>query len=198
MNELRSTLDTHCFEPEIMKSSVCGSSTASQKLIEGPSIICKTPSKATKIKDLSSNLLGQECAYTKYSTVAHDNNVVELVVTGLPSQTQAADLKRVAGVKHIVEAIVDHDTIKNVCTGTGKIRVRLGEGEDLEQVKVQFLRAGLDVREAKTNPSKKPTFTYKQALLEKSPQRQDIDSKMTRVENLQSSIPETFGNTAIY
>jgi hypothetical protein len=43
----------------------------------------------------------------------------------------------------VVEAIVESDSIKNVCTGVGRVKVRLGEGEDLEQVKTNFLRAGL-------------------------------------------------------
>lgn len=97
-------------------------------------VACKTPSRATKIKDLSSNLMGQD-AYSKYGGVRENASVVELVVSGLPSDAQAGDLRRIAGAKHVVEAVVDQDTIKNVCTGTGKIRVRLGEGEDLDQVK---------------------------------------------------------------
>jgi hypothetical protein len=34
-----------------------------------------------------------------------------------------------------VEATVDQDQIRNVCTGYGKIKVRLGEGEDIDTVK---------------------------------------------------------------
>lgn len=118
-----------------MRQSVCMSSTASQAGLERQSLIaCKTPSRATKIKDLSSNLMGQD-VNSRYVNVRDNAPVIELVVSGLPSSTEAGDLRRIAGVKHIVDAIVDSDTIKNVCTGTGKIRVRLGEGEDLEQVK---------------------------------------------------------------
>jgi len=78
--------------------------------------------------------MGQD-AYSKYGGVRENASVVELVVSGLPSDAQAGDLRRIAGAKHVVEAVVDQDTIKNVCTGTGKIRVRLGEDEDLDQVK---------------------------------------------------------------
>lgn len=60
-----------------------------------------------------------------------------------------------------MDAVVDHDAIKNVCTGTGTIRVRLGEGEDAEQVKNNFIKAGLQVRDNVVSSSKKPTFTYK-------------------------------------
>lgn len=54
-------------------------------------------------------------------------------------------MRRIASAKHIVEATVDHDAIRNICTGQGKIRVRLAEGEDIEQVKLDFIKVGLDV-----------------------------------------------------
>ena len=78
--------------------------------------------------------MGQD-AYNKYGNVRENATVIDLIVSGLSSNTQAGDLRRIAGARHVVEATVDNDTIKNVCTGTGKIRVRLGDGEDLEQVK---------------------------------------------------------------
>lgn len=71
----------------------------------------------------------------------------------------------------MVDAIVDHDTIRNVCTGNAKLRVRLNDGENIEDVKANFLRAGLSVAEAKSNPNKNPVFTYQQSLMDKSPQR---------------------------
>jgi hypothetical protein len=95
--------------------------------------------------------------------------VYELVVSGLPTNTEGGDLRRIAGAKHIVDAIVEQDTIKNVCTGNGKIRVRLGDGEDLDSIKNQFYQAGLQVEEIKNNPSKKPVFTYQQSLMDRSP-----------------------------
>jgi hypothetical protein len=84
MNELRSTLDTHTYEPEIMKQSVvCGTSTISVENT-GKVIACKSPSRVTKIKDLSSNFLGQD-VYAKYSNPTREEApVVELVVNGLP------------------------------------------------------------------------------------------------------------------
>ena len=69
-------------------------------------------------------------------------------------------MRKIAGARHIVDAIVDHDTIRNQCIGSGKILVRLGEGEDLEQIKGKLNEAGLKVRETFSNASKRPTFTY--------------------------------------
>jgi len=160
MNEQKSTLDTHTFEPEIMRASFCAISTASQAGFDRQAVIaCKTPSRATKIKDLSSNLLGQD-AYSKYGNVRENATVIDLVVSGLSSSTQAGDLRRIAGARHVVEVTVDNDTIRNICTGTGKIRVRLGDGEDLEQIKNQFLQAGIEVRDSLSIANKMPVFTY--------------------------------------
>jgi hypothetical protein len=51
-----------------------------------------------------------------------------------------------------VEATIDQDTIRNVCTGLGKIKVRLGEGEDIDSVKLHFMQAGLSVQDNKIAP----------------------------------------------
>jgi hypothetical protein len=46
--------------------------------------------------------------------------------------------------------------------------------------------------------TKKPTFTYKQALLERSPTKDLVSSKISRAQQLQSTDPETFGNSATF
>ena len=203
LNELKSSLDTHQYERADAFSQGGRSASHSKSVAElsqQATHICKTPSKATKIKDLASNLLGQDCIYQRYSSVktaqSANDNVVELSISGLPADAQTSHIRQIAGAKHIVDATVEHDTIRNVCTGQGKIRVRLGEGEDIEQVRQQFIQAGLNVQESKINPSKKPIFTYQQSLMEKSPARTSIDYKLSRVQNLQSSDPETFGNNS--
>jgi hypothetical protein len=60
------------------------------------------------------------------------------------------------------------------------------------------LQAGIEVRDGQSAANKRPTFTYQQSLLERSPQRQDIDPRATRAQNLQSSDPETFGNSSTF
>ena len=157
LNELKSTLDTHTYQTDAVKQSDIAASTISQSDVDfnKTAIYCKTPSKATKIRDLSSNLLGQDCSLGKYSTVKDaaqsHSQVVELVVHGLSNEAHADDLMRISGAKHVVEATVDHDAIRNVCTGSGKIKVRLGDGEDIEQVKLSLLKAGFDVNENKVS-----------------------------------------------
>jgi len=44
---------------------------------------------------------------------------------GLPADADVHLLKKAAGVKQIVSAIVDCDSLTNACTGTGRLKVRL-------------------------------------------------------------------------
>jgi hypothetical protein len=137
LTELRSSLDLHKYDSEILKRS--NSHAGSEKGTYATTVVCKTPSQALKIKDLASQVFENTDLYQKYSTVkerkASEHRVVDLVVSGLPSDAQPGHLKSISGVKHIVDATVDQDQIRNVCTGHGKIKVRLGEGEDIETVK---------------------------------------------------------------
>ncbi len=103
-----------------------------------------------KIKDLASNaMIGNECPIERYSGVkdpcAAHNQVVDLVISGLPNDAKPEHLKQLCGAKHVVDVTVEQDTIRNICTGQGKIKVRLGDGEDAETVKMQFIKAGLNV-----------------------------------------------------
>lgn len=195
-------MDTHGFGPsDSLRASeiLSNRSTADGK----KSItVCKSPSSVMKMKDLSSNLLGQDCPFEKYSTVrdpakAH-SQVYDLVISGLPQTTQADDIKKITGAKHLVEVIVDHDAINNACTGTGKVRVRLGEDESLDLVKLDFAKAGYDVRESSTSQGLKPAFTLSHSLLDKTPPATAIDTKVSRMQNLQSTSPATFGNTGAF
>jgi hypothetical protein len=93
--------------------------------------------------DLASNLFGQQTA--RAASPSKPEKVVDLVIHGLPENANAQDLRRLASVKHVVDATVEEDSIKNVCTGAGKLRVRLNEGEDIEHIKNELAKVGLDV-----------------------------------------------------
>ena len=45
------------------------------------------------------------------------------------------------------DAHVDSDNLKNVCAGTGRIKIRLNHGESLDKVKLNFLKEGISVAE---------------------------------------------------
>lgn len=46
----------------------------------------------------------------------------------------AIALKRLAGVRHIIQADFKHDALKGVNTGEGRLKIRLNTGESAEQV----------------------------------------------------------------
>jgi len=54
------------------------------------------------------------------------NQVIDLDLKGLPASAMAEDLKKLANVKHVITAVIDHDSITNACTGTGRVKLRLG------------------------------------------------------------------------
>lgn len=92
---------------------------------------------ATKIRDLSSDILGTGDSLQKHVDADNSKNlVVELDLKGLPAGAQAEDLKKLANVKHVITAVIDHDSITNACLGTGRVKLRLGPNEDLDIVKL--------------------------------------------------------------
>lgn len=69
--------------------------------------------------------------------------MVELNLTGLPKEAHIDELKKIAGVRHVVDARTDINTLTNECTGTGAIKFRLGDGETKEQVIERLNRVGV-------------------------------------------------------
>lgn len=65
---------------------------------------------------------------------------MDLNVSNLPANTTVNDLKKMAGSKHVYSAVVDEDNFLGKCTGTGRLQIRLSEGENADQVKLNFLR----------------------------------------------------------
>ena len=60
-------MDNHSYQPEIQKRS--NSNATQGEKNKPPTVICKTPSQAMKIKDLASNVLGNADLYEKYSSI---------------------------------------------------------------------------------------------------------------------------------
>ena len=50
-------------------------------------------------------------------------------IRGLPENMDNIGLKQVANVKHVVSAEIQQDNVKGICTGEGRVKVRLNEGE---------------------------------------------------------------------
>lgn len=123
------------------------------------------------MRDLSSNILGTGNTIQHYQNVDKPTVVVDFDVKGLPENIKSDDLKKISGAKHIISAAVDEDAIRNICTGTGRIKLRLGGEDDVENVKLQFLKAGYGIQEHSDNPKKNSGFTSEQTLSIKSPVR---------------------------
>lgn len=62
-------------------------------------------------------------------------------------------------MKHVISASVDQDNMKGICTGTGKIRVRLNPNEDLDQIELNFAKQGVIMKSTMTDARKKPKMT---------------------------------------
>lgn len=84
--------------------------------------------------------------------------------------------------------------MKGICTGMGRIKIRLNPGETQEQVELNFARKGIMVGETKVEPGKKPSMT--------GPPREhakDVgDPKQHKQKFLQSTNNGIFGGSGSY
>jgi len=65
----------------------------------------------------------------------------------LKPSAEGADLKKAAGVKHVISSDVTINNFTGQCTGIGRLKVRLSAGETEAQVKANLSRAGIIVKE---------------------------------------------------
>jgi hypothetical protein len=72
----------------------------------------------------------------------------------LPAHIDEQEIRKIAGVKHVIEATVDVDNMKGICTGTGRVKLRIGEGENLDQVRVNYLNKGFEIKDRNVNNKK--------------------------------------------
>lgn len=47
--------------------------------------------------------------------------LVDLVISGLPRDSQAENLKTISGSKHVISATIETDNFRGICTGNGRI-----------------------------------------------------------------------------
>lgn len=93
--------------------------------------------RTTRLQELEATALDRAGVYKKFERLDRNGDfrdVVDLKLEGLPSSANSEDLKHIAGVKHVIDATTEDDTITNSCIGKGEIKVRLGEGETKEQL----------------------------------------------------------------
>ena len=120
--------------------------------------------------------------------------VVDLVMSDLPPDCKAEDLKRISQSKHVFDASVEEDNMKGICSGNGRIKIRLSHNENAEQVKLNFLKKGIRVQEFSQDPRKRPVVTG----IPKEKQKDITDHHYEKQQFLQTQQPETFGTTQKY
>lgn len=115
-------------------------------------------------------------------------------MSNLNSDAKAENLKKISGSKHVISAVVDEDNMLGTCKGTGRIQIRLNNGETTEQVKLNFLREGIIVYEHSTDPRKKPNLTG----IPREKSREMNNHKMEKQSFLVTQNPDMFGTTKMY
>lgn len=120
--------------------------------------------------------------------------VVEITLSGLGANIDAQEVKKMAGVRHVVSATVDEDNMKGTCLGTGRIKVRLNQGETREQLELNFTKNGIAVREAAQDPRKRPALTGPPKEFAK----EVTNTKQQKQGFLASSAADVFGNAGSY
>lgn len=61
-----------------------------------------------------------------------------------------------AGARHIVETRLKQDNLKGTLTGEGRMRIRLQQGETVEQVRENLERSGINVELKSVSAGRRP------------------------------------------
>lgn len=62
-------------------------------------------------------------------------------------------------MKHVISVETKQDNLKGTCTGEGRIKVRLNEGETTQTIRDNLSKHGLMAAVHKEDPRKKPDLT---------------------------------------
>lgn len=104
--------------------------------------------KATKQAMLASNdpITGKSSmsAYNQVQAPAAAR-VVDLTLRNLPENADLIGIKKLSGARHVISAALDEDNMKGICTGTGRIQIRLNQGERLDDIELNFASKGVMV-----------------------------------------------------
>ncbi len=85
--------------------------------------------------------------------------VVHIKLDNLGPNVDEVEIRRTAGVKHVIASDVEVDALKGTCKGKGSIQIRLNEGENKEAIAQKFVNKGWIVQDHKVAPQKDTTFT---------------------------------------
>lgn len=102
----------------------------------------------------------------KNSLAAYNQNkdpgeirVVDLQLRNLPGDADKIGIKKMSGARHVISVALEEDNMKGICTGNGRIQIRLNQNENLDDIELNFAGKGVMVGEHKADPRKKPKMT---------------------------------------
>jgi hypothetical protein len=84
---------------------------------------------------------------------------IDLDLQNLPPHIDSLGVKRITGAKQIISTDLKYDAMKGTCTGQGRLRLRLGGGEDLNKIRSNLATAGIRTTTHEEDPYKKPLLT---------------------------------------
>lgn len=87
------------------------------------------------------------------------SRVVDLTLKNLPGNADLIGVKKMSGARHVISAHLDEDNMKGICTGTGRIQIRLNANENLDDIELNFASKGVCAQEHESDPRKKPAMT---------------------------------------
>jgi hypothetical protein len=114
-----------------------------------------------KQRFLSSNL-NEADAFTEYKRTANypkAGEVIDIDIRGLPQNCDENVLKKTANARHVISAEIKQDNLKGICTGEGRLRIRLKEGETADSVRTNLTKAGYQASYHQEDPRKRPELT---------------------------------------
>jgi len=59
----------------------------------------------------------------------------------------------------VISSELDLDNLRGTCTGTGRMKIRLNEGENREDIRANFTNLGVFVQDHKLDATKKSNFS---------------------------------------
>jgi hypothetical protein len=109
----------------------------------------------------TSNIMGGDATryFDKGNLANEEGKTLDFDLIGLKATAEGADLKRAAGVKHVISSDVTIDNFTGQCKGDGRLKVRLSAGETEADVRNNLRRAGIMVKEHVENPKKNTVFS---------------------------------------
>jgi len=81
---------------------------------------------------------GAQEFWKKENLVNEEGRTLDFDLHKLPKQTMGSDIKKAAGVKHVISSEVDINNFTGDCIGAGRLKVRLSKGETEEGVKANL------------------------------------------------------------